>query len=298
MRVYFMKSVARVLGFLLLWAVFSGALAYERETHFDLSLYLTLRFPCFDLADSLLIASSDLSQDTNETVVAEKDFFKVMVLNVPSQQNWHAFGTPEAVEARKLELWTRVENEPNRVKRLHYLGQLLHFDQDSFAHSGFAPGLGHAVPTFFGFDPDSLGYPDRGQQAFDKTVAALQSSLVWLGKTCELDGAAPMSSEFSGFDLDLIGSLVRSSDPAWRVWQFGGLGETGERIQLELRRQIAAALPSNRLTPAVAAANDRTFLINQFLEWLHVQVGADGEMLNFEDLNQKLVWIRQGGLPF
>jgi hypothetical protein len=292
-----MKSVARVLTLLALWATFSSALAYERETHFDLSLYLALRFPCFDLADSLLIASSDWSQDTNATVVAEKDFFKVMVLDVPSQRNWHAFGTPETVRARKLELWTRVENEPNRVKRLHFLGQLLHFDQDSFAHSGFAPGLGHAVPTFFGFDPDSLSYPDRGQQAFDKTVAALSSSLFWLEKTCQLDGAPPMPTEFSGFDLDLIGNLARSSDPAWRVWQFGGLGETGERIQLELRRQIAAALPSNRLSPAVAAS-DRAFLINQFLEWLHVQVDANGEMLNLEELNQKLAWIRQGGLPF
>jgi hypothetical protein len=292
-----MKSVARVLLFML-WAVSSSALAYERETHFDLSLYLALRFPCFDLADSLLIASSDFSQDTNETVVAEKDFFKVMVLNVPSQQNWHAFGTPETVRARKLELWTRVQNEPNRIRKLHFLGQLLHFDQDSFAHSGFAPGLGHAVPTFFGFDPDSLAYPDRGQQAFDKTVAALQSSLVWLRRTCELEGAIPPSTDFSGFDLELIGSLVRSSDPAWRVWQFGGLGETGGSVQLELRRQIAAALPSNRLTLAVAAATDRAFLVNQFLEWLHVQVDANGEMLNFEDLSQKLVWIRQGGLPF
>jgi hypothetical protein len=293
-----MKSIARGLLLFMLWAVFSSALAYERETHFDLSLYLALRFPCFDLADSLLIASSDWSQDTNETVVAEKDFFKVMFLNVPSQKNWHAFGTPEVVQARKLELWTRVENEPNRVRRLHFLGQLLHFDQDSFAHSGFAPGLGHAVPTFFGFDPDSLAYPDRGQQAFDKTVAALQSSLVWLQKACQLDGATPMSTEFSGFDLDLIGSLVRSSDPAWRVWQFGGLGETGERIQLELRRLIAAALPSNRLTPAVAAATDRAFLINRFLEWLHVQVDASGEMLNLAELTEKLAWIRQGGLPF
>jgi hypothetical protein len=298
MRVYPVKSLARVLLVLNLWAMFSSALAYERETHFDLSLYLALRFPCFDLADSLLIASSDLSQDTNETVVAEKDFFKVMVLNVASQSNWHAFGMLEEVQARKLELWTRVENEPNRVKRLHFLGQLLHFDQDSFAHSGFAPGLGHAVPTFFGFDPDSLAYPDRGQQAFDKTVAALQSSLVWLEKTCELDGATAMPTDFSGFDLELIGSLIRSSDPAWRVWQFGGLGETGERIQLELRRQIAAALPSNRLSPAVAATTDRAFLINQFLEWLHVQVDKNGEMLNFEDLSQRLAWIRQGGLPF
>jgi hypothetical protein len=297
MRVYPVKSVARVLLVLNLWAMFSGALAYERETHFDLSLYLALRFPCFDLPDSLLIASSDLSQDTNETVVAEKDFFKVMVLNVPSQQNWHAFGTPEAVAARKLDLWTRVENEPNRVKRLHFLGQLLHFDQDSFAHSGFAPGLGHALPTFFGFDPDSLSYPDRGLQAFDKTVAAVKSSLGWLEKTCELDGSS-FPIELSGFDLDLIGNLVRSSDPAWRVWQFGGLGETGEHIQLELRRQIAAALPSNRLSPAVAAATDRVFLINQFLEWLHVQVGTDGEMLNLEELTKKLAWIRSGGLPF
>jgi hypothetical protein len=293
-----MKSVARALMLLMLWAVFSGALAYERETHFDLSLSLALRFPCFDLADALLIASSDWSQDTNDTVVAEKDFFKVMVLDVPSQKNWHAFGTLEAVNARKLELWQRVQNEPNRIRRLHFLGQLLHFDQDSFAHSGFLPGLGHAIPTFFGFDPDSLAYPDRGQQAFDKTVAALSSSLTWLEKTCELDGTDQISTDLSGFDLDLIGKLVRSSDPAWRVWQLGGLGETGSLIQLELRRQIVAALPTNRLTPAFASATDREFLTSKFLEWLHVQVGTDGEMLNLKELSEKMAWIRQGGLPF
>ncbi len=280
----------------MLWAWCSSALAYERETHFDLSLYLALRFPCFDLADALLIASSDWSQDTNGTVVAEKDFFKVMVLDVPSQKNWHAFGTPEAVNARKLELWQRVQNEPNRIRRLHYLGQLLHFDQDSFAHAGFMPGLGHALPTVFGFDPDSLAYPDRDGQAFDKTLAALASSLAWLEKTCELDGAS-FPIEFSGADFRLVTTLVQLSDPAWRVWQLAGLGETGERIQLELRRQIAAALPTNRLTPALAAANDRAFMINKLLEWLHVQVGANGEMQNLDELSERLAWIRVGGLP-
>lgn len=291
-----MKSIARVLVLLVLWALFSSALAYERETHFDLTLYLALKSPCFDLADALLIASSDWSQDTNTTVVAEKDFFKVMVLDVPSQRNWHAFGTLEAVTARKLELWQRVQTEPNRIKRLHYLGQLLHFDQDSFAHAGFLPGLGHALPTFFGNDPDSLAYPDRGQQALDKTISALRSSLTWLEKTCELDNSS-FPIEFSGADLTLFSTLVKLSDPAWRVWQLGGLGETGERIQLELRREIAASLPSNRLSSALADSSNRAFLVNQYLEWLHVVVGMNGEMQNIEELSTKLAWIRLGGLP-
>ena len=280
-----------------LWTIFSSALAYERETHFDLTLYLALKSPCFDLADALFIASSDWSQDTNTTTVAEKDFIKAITLDVPNQGNWHALGLPEEVNIRKLELWERVRKEPNRIKRLHYLGQLLHFDQDSFAHAGFTPGLGHAFPTFFGNDPDSLAYPDRGQQALDKTIAALSSSLSWLEKTCELDNSS-FPIEFSGADLTLFETLVKLSDPAWRVWQFGGLGETGERIQLELRHQIAAALPSNRLSPAVAASVDRVFLINQFLEWLHVVVGSDGEIENFDELSTKLSWIRQGGLPY
>ena len=280
-----------------LWTIFSSALAYERETHFDLTLYLALKSPCFDLADALFIASSDWSQDTNTTTVAEKDFIKAITLDVPNQGNWHALGLPEEVNIRKLELWERVRKEPNRIKRLHYLGQLLHFDQDSFAHAGFLKGLGHAIPTFFGNDPDSLAYPDRGQQALDKTIAALSSSLSWLEKTCELDNSS-FPIEFSGADLTLFETLVKLSDPAWRVWQFGGLGETGERIQLELRHQIAAALPSNRLSPAVAASVDRVFLINQFLEWLHVVVGSDGEMQNFDELSTKFAWIRQGGLPY
>jgi hypothetical protein len=293
-----MKCIARVLTLFLFCTVFSSALAYERETHFDLTLYLALKSPCFDLADALLIASSDWSQDTNTTTVAEKDFIKAAItLDVPNQGNWHALGLPEEVNSRKLELWERVRKEPNRVKRLHYLGQLLHFDQDSFAHAGFLQGLGHAIPTFFGNDPDSLAYPDRGQQALEKTTNAMHSSLTWLEKTCELDNSS-FPVEFSGADLTLFETLVKLSDPAWRVWQLGGLGETGEKIQLELRRQIAAALPSNRLSPAVADSVDRMFLINQFLEWLHVVIGSDGEMQNVDELRTKLSWIRQGGLPF
>jgi hypothetical protein len=293
-----MKCIARVLTLFLFCTVFSSALAYERETHFDLTLYLALKSPCFDLADALLIASSDWSQDTNTTTVAEKDFIKAAItLDVPNQGNWHALGLPEEVNSRKLELWERVRKEPVRIKRLHYLGQLLHFDQDTFAHAGFLQGLGHAIPTFFGNDPDSLAYPDRGQQALEKTTNAMLSSLTWLEKTCELDNSS-FPVEFSGADLTLFETLVKLSDPAWRVWQLGGLGETGEIIQLGLRRQIAAALPSNRLSPAVAASVDRVFLINQFLEWLHVVVGNDGEMQNVDELSTKLTWIGQGGLPF
>jgi hypothetical protein len=293
-----MKCIARVLTLFLFCTVFSSALAYERETHFDLTLYLALKSPCFDLADALLIASSDWSQDTNTTTVAEKDFIKAAItLDVPNQGNWHALGLPEEVNSRKLELWERVRKEPVRIKRLHYLGQLLHFDQDSFAHAGFLQGLGHAIPTFFGNDPDSLAYPDRGQQALEKTTNAMLSSLTWLEKTCELENSS-FPVEFSGADLTLFDTLVKLSDPAWRVWQLGGLGETGEKIQLELRRQIAVALPSNRLSPAVAASVDRMFLINQFLEWLHVVIGSDGEMQNVDELSTKLSWIRQGGLPF
>jgi hypothetical protein len=292
-----MKPAARVAMLLMLWAICSSALAYERETHFDLTLYLALKAPCFDLADALLIASSDLSQDTNSSMVAEKDFVRAAItLDVPNQGNWHALGLGAEVDARRLELWERVRTEPLRLKRLHYLGQLLHFDQDSFAHAGFLQGLGHALPTFFGHDPDSLAYPDRGQSALAKTNAALLSSLVWLEKTCEIEGSS-VAPEFSGADLKLFETLVNLSDPVWRVWQLGGLTQAGARIQLELRRQIAAALPENRLTPALATSNDRTFVIDRLLEWLHVRVDFNGEMQNGAELSDKLAWIRQGGLP-
>lgn len=293
-----MKPVARVLVLLMLWTLSSSALAYEIETHFDLTLYLALKAPCFDFADALLIASSDYSQDSNSSMVAEKDFVKAAItLDVPNQGNWHALGLPEEVNSRKLELWERLRKEPVRLKRLHYLGQLLHFDQDSFAHAGFLQGLGHALPTFFGNDPDSLAYPDRGQQAIAKTTNAMTSSLNWLEKTCELENSS-FPIEFSGADLSLFQTLVKLSDPMWRIWQLGGLGENGAQIQLELRRQIALAMPSNRLPSAVATSSNRMFLINQFLAWLHVQVSTDGEMQNASELSEKLAWIRQGGLPF
>ena len=132
----------------------SHALAYNRETHFDLTLYLALKAPCLEFADAALVASADWSQDTNQTTVAEKDFLRVIVLDVPSQRNWHAFETPETVRARKEALWARVERAQTREERMIHLGQLLHFAQDSFSHAGYAPGLGHAVDTFSGHDPD------------------------------------------------------------------------------------------------------------------------------------------------
>ena len=291
-----MKSVRAVRAMAVIGACLaSQALAYNRETHFDLTLYLALKAPCLEFADAALVASADWSQDTNQTTVAEKDFFRVITLDVPSQRNWHAFETPETVRARKDALWARVERAQTREERLIHLGQLLHFAQDSFSHAGYAPGLGHALDTFSGRDPDSFAFPDRGATALNRMLETAQESLGWIGRTCALQDAGPVGIALEERDLILFRALVAGSDPGWRAWRFSGVSDEGLIGERKLYRLIAASLTSDWMPSALTGTADRGAVLDAYLEWLHVAYGADGEPSNVPELLPRLETIRRGG---
>lgn len=273
----------------------SPALAYNRETHFDLTLYLALKAPCLEFADAALAASADWSQDTNQTTVAERDFLRVIVLDVPSQRNWHAFETPQTVRARKDALWSRVERAQSREERMIHLGQLLHFAQDTFSHGNYAPGLGHAVDTFTGHDPDSFAFPDRGPIALGRMLETAHETLGWLSRLCALEGAGPVDIALEERDLELFRALVAGSDPGWRAWRFSGVSDEGLIGERKLYRLIATSLTSDWMPSALTGAGDRGEIVDAYLDWLHVAYGADGEPTNIPELLPRLGTIRRGG---
>jgi hypothetical protein len=275
----------------------SSALAYSREMHFDLSLYLTLKAPCLEFADAALVASADWSQDTNQTTVAEKDFFRVIALDVPSQRHWHAFETPESVRVRKDALWARVEQADNREERLIHLGQLLHFSQDSFSHAGYAPGLGHAVDTFTGHDPDSFAFPDRGALALNRMLETARETLGWITRACALLGSGPVEITLEDRDVTLFQALIAGSDTGWRAWRFSGVSDEGLIGERKLYRLIADHLGGDWAASALTGTADRGEMVDAYLEWLHVAYGADGEPTNLPELLVRLETIRQGGRP-
>ncbi len=291
-----------VISTLCCFSFLTPALAYSREMHFDLTLYLALKVPCTDLSEALLIASSDWSQDTNQSMVAERDPIKVLTLNVPNQRAWHAFETQNQetatnIAAHKEMLWQKIANAQSRSAQLHALGQLLHYDQDSFSHKGFEPGLGHALPTFFGHDPDSLAYPDKNQEAISRILATTQSTLFWLTRACNMGSRNIPEPEITNTDTELFKTLMQNSDASWRAGSFFGISELGRMGEQLLYKKIAEALPKNRLPEIFKNPATISALVNASLEWLHVIVNENGQAQNLEELEIRLNLIREGGVP-
>lgn len=275
----------------------SNALAFNRETHFDLTLYLSLKTPCLSFADAAMIASADWSQDTNQTTVAEKDVWKVITLDVPSQRNWHAFESPEVVRERANTLWKRVESASSRELRLVYLGQLLHFTQDTISHRGYAAGYGHAFDTFFGHDPDSLAWPDRGSEAVNRTLELVRGTTLWLERACALFAPGPVRVRLEDQDVRLFESLVMGSDVGWRAWRFSGTSDAGLIGERRLYGLMARAFDDGWWPAGLTGAPDPVVLVDAYLDWLHVIYDANGEPTNVADLADRLERIRRGELP-
>jgi len=181
----------RLLGSLALSVCVASSLpafGYERDTHYYLTFYLALQTTCFKGWESWVLASADWSQDHNPTTASEISIVEIVrnVLgqrpHVPNQRRWHAFmesGSEEERSKRQEELWARVEREDEKAKQLVYLGQLLHFVQDSFAHRGYEPGLGHGLDTLLGNDPDMLREKEREMDMVRATLDVLL-------RTCDL----------------------------------------------------------------------------------------------------------------
>lgn len=206
-----------LIAFLLMPSV--RALGYDQDTHYYFTFYLALQTACLDWWEAWIIASADWSQDLNHTTVSEKSIVEVVkglfggTPSVPNQRNWHAFsekGNEEARLKRQGELWFRVEQQEDSTMQLVYLGQLLHFAQDFFAHRGYDPGLGHGLATIIGNDPDALQDKQRER-------SMVRSSSEFLTRECDKlarDHAKVESVE--GQVGPLIEKLIRPATLGWR----------------------------------------------------------------------------------
>ena len=166
-----------------------------------------------------MIASANWSQDLNDTTVSEKSVLEVAKVvfgaraNVPNQRNWHAFiekGREEESSKRQAALWDRVERGEDETQQLVYLGQLLHFAQDAFAHHGYEPGLGHGLATILGNDPDAL----QNQQL---DMGMVKATTEFLFKECDKLGRGHEKAEDVEKQVEpLVEKLIQPSSLGWR----------------------------------------------------------------------------------
>lgn len=135
--------------------VCSSALAYDKDTHFNLT-YTMCRVNGMSAAEALQVASGDQGMDDNDSVVAS--------LDVPMNYLWHSLEDSQAKATDRLGLlWTRAVDSKDPVK----LGQYLHFAQDYFSHrkkspaplsanwEPYGPTIGHGLD---GHNPDCVAF--------------------------------------------------------------------------------------------------------------------------------------------
>lgn len=198
--------------------------AFETDTHYYLTFALVL-YTCFDWDEAHLIASANVMVDKNKTTVAELGLFRKH-----NKRMWHAFGHSEE---RLNQLWFRAVREKRPQLRLVKLGQFLHFLQDWEAHAGYPMGLGHAMATITGKDPDSMA------KARGRTGRMIQATLDHLAKMCAVMGRLPGGIQDPDIgvlkmtegmtDSRLVTELILESDPAWRI-PWGNLSDEGKKI--------------------------------------------------------------------
>lgn len=233
-----MKRCKSRLAFpILLLGAFLGAgrpaLAYEKDTHYFLTFAIA-RCCGFTGDDARLIASADWAQDTNSTTVAG---FGGTAAQRNINRIWHAlYGDLQNANnknqraARRVALWQRAGAANGRAQLIN-LGQFLHFTQDEFAHAGYGSVIGHALPTFFGNDPDSLKDTTDVRGMVNRSVERLCAAKagVYAAEVAGTDGSLdlrlrPALRQMIGQtqrDLkDLITRLIDNSKVDWK--QFSG----------------------------------------------------------------------------
>ena len=206
--------------------------AFEIDSHYYLTFGIALG-TCFDWNEAHLIASGDLMQDQNRTTVAEMSLFRRR-----NKRMWHAFGHSEEDLNR---LWFRAVREKHPKIRLVKLGQFLHFLQDWVAHAGYSLGLGHAMATITGRDPDSIA------KARVRSIRMVIATLDHLGKMCAVMGRLPDGIQdpdiallrmVEGMRADqLLLDLYEESSTRWRI-PWGNLSRRGRVILAENRLRI------------------------------------------------------------
>ena len=232
MRLARTRTCRILLSTILVMALSAESGAFEKDTHYYLTFALAL-YSCFDWDEAHLIASGNAMVDENDTTVGEISLFRTH-----NKRMWHAFGHSEE---RLNQLWFRAVREKHLQKRLVKLGQFFHFLQDWEAHAGFPMGLGHAMATITGEDPDSMAK----NQA--RTARMGQSTVDHLAKMCAVLGRLPegIQDPVIGFlkmtegarDHVLMTELIIESNTEWRL-PWGKLSEEGKKILAQNKLHI------------------------------------------------------------
>jgi hypothetical protein len=201
----------------------SGAFVYD--THYYLT-YGAALFTCFDWDEAHIIASADVMIDRNKTTRAEMSLTKKK-----NKRAWHAFGHSEE---RLNVLWQRVLDEENPELRLVKFGQFLHYLQDWESHAGYPLGIGHALATISGRDPDSLA------KDVERTERMVQSTLDHMALLCQVLDRLPEGEKDSDLALfqdaeelekdHAIADMIGFSDPKWRSRWNGAMTNRAHRI--------------------------------------------------------------------
>jgi hypothetical protein len=209
------------------------AAGFYRDTHFDLT-YALARASGYSAQDALWIASADWVIDRNPATSAGRS-----PLAPRRRAAWHAFGHSEE---RFNELWERVSTAEEPRARLVFLGEFLHFVQDWESHAGFSRGMGHALATLRGHDPDSLGL----DLAADRRM--VQATVYFL---CRAAGLPGRTEEAAARTLEVLDRITRDglttdlydeSDPAWRARVTGRPAVLGNAILRANRSRIETFL--------------------------------------------------------
>ena len=201
-----------------------SAMAFEEDTHYYITAWLA-DLLCFDWTEAHLIASGNISQDTDGKMKAHTKLLGFVYGN--TMANWHAFGEATPVLARLGVLnarWLATWNlgGADETKGLVELGQTLHFAQDRFSHAGYGFILGHAVDTVRGSDPDSLAKDIPQSKAMIKdTLDLLDDACVAIGRVPNPTAAQIWAQQ--GFQKNVT-QLINNSQANWRslVSSIGG----------------------------------------------------------------------------
>jgi hypothetical protein len=226
------RRIGRVLVASLFMLVLVGdSSGFELDTHYYLTFGIALG-TCFDWGEAHVIASADQMIDDNKTTVAETS-----LVRKKKKKAWHAFSHPEE---QLNSLWYRVLEEEDPVTQLIVFGQFLHFLQDWEAHGGYPLGIGHALATITGKDPDSLAKDEV------RTGAMVGATLDFMAKMCAALDRIPDDEDPDIAMMAMLGDLlvdrwfdevVNQSRTNWRT-KLGGFTKEGKEIMAQNKLRI------------------------------------------------------------
>ncbi len=157
-------TLLKLLAFSVISAGASSAMAFEQDTHFQVT-YIICRTAGFTAAESLLIAAADQGMDDSSGTVANGGVGGI-IPNVKEEWLWHALdkgGDMRAIGVvqRKDRIFTAAENAPG--KPLYLLGVFFHYQQDTWAHRHHYDGQFHSYDRYTTYNTP-FGHAPAGHQ--------------------------------------------------------------------------------------------------------------------------------------